>query len=67
MLCKCQQETRDREEQEQHQREFRDRVHFLRREAFRNIPGKDWRFDNAQNSDRLDKVKRLIFSHKEMI
>ena len=56
VLCQCQQGAHDREAQEQRQREFRDRVHFLRREAFRDIPGQDWWFDNAKKSDRLEKV-----------
>ena len=66
VLCQCQQEARDREEQEQKQREFAERVHFLRREAFRDIPGQDWRFDNAQKSDRLSKIKRYADHWEEM-
>ena len=66
VLCKCQQDARDQEEQEQRQREFRDQVYFLRREAFRDIPGQNWRFDNAQNSDRLEKVKRYADHWEQM-
>ena len=66
VMCQCQQETRDREEQEQKQREFAERVLFIRREAFRDIPGQDWRFDNAQKSDRLSKIKRYADHWEEM-
>ena len=66
VLCKCKQEARDREAQEQRQREFRDRVQFLRREAFRDIPGQNWRFDNVQSSDRLSKIKRYADHWEQM-
>ena len=66
VLCQCQLEARDRDKREQKQREFTDRVHVLRREAFRDIPGQDWRFDNAHMTDRLEKVKRYAERWEEM-
>ena len=66
VLCQCQLEARDREEREQKEREFAKRVQFLRREAFRDIPGQDWRFDTAHMTDRLEKVKRYADHWEEM-
>ena len=66
VLCQCEQVARDREEREQKQREFAERVRVLRREAFRDIPGQDWRFDNAQKSDRLNKIKRYADHWEQM-
>ena len=64
--CKCQQEAWNREEQERRQREFRERVHVLRREAFREIPGQNWRFDSVKSDRRLDKLKLYADHWEEM-
>ena len=66
VLCQCQQEAQDREEQEKQQREERERIQRLRREAFRDIPGESWRFNSAEMTDRLDKLRRYADHWEEM-
>ena len=66
VLCQCQQEAWNRAEQEKQQREFRERIQRLRREAFRDIPGQNWRFDSAQMTGQLEKLKRYAGHWEEV-
>lgn len=66
ILCACAAAERERLMEEQRQRERKERISVLRREAFREIPARDWRFSSVKMTEQLEKVKRYAEHWEEM-
>ena len=66
VLCACAAAEQKKLEQERRQRELADRVETLRREAFREIPAGEWRFEKVTGTPALQKVRRYADCWEEM-
>ena len=57
VLCACAAAEQEKRRQEAEQRAKQDRLEHLRREAFREIPAGEWRFEAVTMTDPLQKAK----------
>lgn len=59
--CRCARERMEREEQQRREQEDAALRARLRKEAFRDIPAGDWRFDRAEvSTPQLEKARRYV-------
>ena len=66
VLCACAAAEQEKQEREAQLRQRQERLESLRREAFREIPGRNWRFDSARMTGPLEKVRRYAISWERM-
>ena len=60
VLCRCRAEAQQRRQAEEEERRRLEQIQELRREAFRDFPARDWRFEAVNSTHQLELARSFV-------